>query len=116
MAGPDEFTTRQLIEHVLEVGDMTDRTLVSLPKQAIQMYCKFTEMGMSPAFTLDNLEQMLEDNIITNDMKLKMKLDNSNTFSFDDLGMTPLSVEKMSYDFLHRFRSGGHFARIQGYH
>ena len=95
---------------------MTDRTLVTLPKPIIQLYCRFANAGINPAFTLDNLEQMLEDNILTNDMKLKMKMDNSNTYSFDDLGVSPLSVEKMSYEFLHRFRAGGHFARIQGYH
>ena len=33
-----------------------------------------------------------------------------------DLGVVPSSMDKYSFDFLHRFRPGGHFTMVQGYH
>jgi NADH dehydrogenase (ubiquinone) 1 alpha subcomplex subunit 9 len=33
-----------------------------------------------------------------------------------DLGVDPLPLEKVAFNYLHRFRTGGHFALTSGYH
>ena len=65
---------------------------------------------MNPTLTEDNLAQMLEDNVQADCIA------SSKAYTLADLGIEPVDMTKASYDFLHRFRSGGHFRRIQGYH
>lgn len=118
LAGPTEYTHRELIEHVLRVTAMEHRQLFAMPKPLLQLYCKMNQMGWNPHFTEDNLELMMEDNVLTEEVKAKVAAAGGSVgvHTFADLGIEPLTVEKTSYEFLHRFRAGGHFARIQGYH
>ena len=81
------------------------------------MLCKFSDKTINPYFTTDNLQQMLEDNVVTDEMKASMANgDVTNCFGFEDLGIVPTDMAKVSSDYLSRFRSGGHFRKIQGYH
>jgi hypothetical protein len=36
--------------------------------------------------------------------------------NIQDLGIEPASMDKVAFDFLHRFRRGGHFTQVEGYH
>ena len=36
--------------------------------------------------------------------------------NLSDLGIEPVSMDKTAFDFLHRFRKGGHFVLAKGYH
>lgn len=33
-----------------------------------------------------------------------------------DLNIEPASMDRVAFDFLHRFRPGGHFVLVEGYH
>lgn len=33
-----------------------------------------------------------------------------------DLNLTPVSMDRVAFEFLHRFRPGGHFTIVKGYH
>ena len=33
-----------------------------------------------------------------------------------DLNITPVSMDRVAFEFLHRFRPGGHFTIVKGYH
>ena len=33
-----------------------------------------------------------------------------------DLDLTPVSMDRVAFEFLHRFRPGGHFQLVKGYH
>jgi NADH dehydrogenase (ubiquinone) 1 alpha subcomplex subunit 9 len=113
LAGPEQYTYREIIEYVLEIANLQkSRTLVGVPQQAIEMFCKINQLGMNPTYTIDNLKQTLENNILAPHLTNKP----DNLFTFEDLGIQPADMAKVSYDFLYRFRSGGHFREIQGYH
>lgn len=36
--------------------------------------------------------------------------------SMSDLELTPVSMDRVAFEFLHRFRPGGHFQLVKGYH
>jgi len=113
LAGPEEYSYREIIEYILEVANLQkSRTLVGVPVQAIETFCKINQLGMNPTYTEDNLKQTLENNVLAPHLANKA----DNVFTFADLGIQPADMAKVSYDFLYRFRSGGHFREIQGYH
>jgi hypothetical protein len=33
-----------------------------------------------------------------------------------DLNIEPMSMDKVAFEYLHRFRQGGHFTLAEGYH
>jgi hypothetical protein len=35
---------------------------------------------------------------------------------FEDLNIEPASMDKVAFEYLHRFRKGGHFVLVEGYH
>ena len=36
--------------------------------------------------------------------------------TMEDLGITGTPIEKEAFSYLHRFRTAGHFGRVDGYH
>ena len=118
LGGPETYSYKEIIDYVLEVANLEQRVQVGVPTPIMEIICKLNQLGMNPTFTEDNLLQMLEDNTITEERKRAAAAHSASSavYSFADLGITPTDMRKVSYDFLHRFRSGGHFRRIQGYH
>ena len=51
---------------------------------------------------------MSEDVVLSNE--------NKNIFHFSDLNIEPTAMDKQAFEFLHRFRPGGHFKVVEGYH
>jgi NADH dehydrogenase (ubiquinone) 1 alpha subcomplex subunit 9 len=81
--------------------------LVSVPVSAAKAFGKAMEYTNAPAVTEDGVEQMLEDNVARTD---------PNLLTFKDLDISPVSVDKVAFDYLARFRAGGHFRLVEGYH
>ncbi len=36
--------------------------------------------------------------------------------TFADMGIAPTPMEKIAFKYLHRYRLGGHFVHVSGYH
>ncbi len=68
---------------------------------------RVNEQMMNPFLTPDMINQMTENNIMH---------ENSDFLTFNDVGVTPASMDKMAFDYMHRFRAGGHFQLVKGYH
>ena len=64
-------------------------------------------IGINPVLTRDLVHQMQEDIVQKEDADL---------LTFKDLNIQPSSIDKVAFDFLHRFRPGGHFTIVKGYH
>lgn len=41
---------------------------------------------------------------------------NKGYLGMQDLDLTPVSMDRVAFEFLHRFRPGGHFQLVKGYH
>ena len=83
------------------------KPLVDVPEFAAMAAGRFLDETIAPLLTPDQVIMMKEDCVLKEDRSLK---------TFADLGMEPSSMDKYAFDFLHRFRPGGHFTQVQGYH
>ncbi len=80
---------------------------MDVPAQSAQLVGKITEEFISPFLTTDMVAQLTE-NVI--------QLDNSDMLTFAELGVELSSMDRLAFDYLHRFRRGGHFTLAKGYH
>ena len=91
------------------------RDMINLPNYNIASYPAFfakmvggiCDQLVHPSITYDEVLQMLEDTVL---------LDDPSLMTFADLNIEPTSMERVAFDYLHRFRRGGHFRQIKGYH
>ena len=81
--------------------------MVDIPIFIAEMVGNISEELIRPFVTEDNVSQMQEDAVVKRD---------SNMLTIKDLGIEPVSMDKMAFGFLHRFRPGGHFVKVQGYY
>jgi hypothetical protein len=106
LAGPNEYSYKEMVEFVNDVGDM-EANLVSVPVSFAKAFGRANEFMNGPIVTADGVEQMLEDNVARTD---------PNLLTFKDLDIEPVAVDKVAFDYLARFRAGGHFRVVAGYH
>ena len=100
---------QSIVKARLQSLDVTTvkKLLVDIPEFVASAAGKFLNETIEPLLTQDQVIQMKEDCVLKNDKSLK---------TLHDLGIEPSSLDKYAFDFLHRFRPGGHFAQVEGYH
>jgi hypothetical protein len=106
LAGPAEYSYKEVVEFV---HDITSKRvpMVDIPIFIAQFVGGMSEETIRPFITEDNVSQMQEDSIVKKDPKM---------LTIKDLGIEPVSMDKMAFGYLHRFRPGGHFVKVQGYY
>lgn len=104
--GPAEYSRKEVAEYVQDVTRL-GRPLVDVPISWARRTGKVMEHFISPFWTEDFVDLMLEDAVKLNDPSLK---------TLQDLGVEPRSMDSLAFDYLHRFRKGGHFTVVKGYH
>jgi len=109
--GPAEYTYKEIAEFV---GDITrlKKPLLSIPIPIALKAGSFIENLISPTLTYDMVLQM-QENVLPKMMDNK---DNNNWLTLKDLNIEPMSMDKVAFEYLHRFRQGGHFTLAEGYH
>jgi NADH dehydrogenase (ubiquinone) 1 alpha subcomplex subunit 9 len=83
------------------------KPLREIPMPVAQLVAKGFALFPSPPLTTDALMHLTEDNVARTD---------ANLLSLSDLGIEATSMEKVAFDYLHRFRAGGHFTAVKGYY
>ena len=58
---------------------------------------------------------LIEPNCFSNSV-YSLKVVKLNNLLREPIEIEPSSMDKYAFDFLHRFRPGGHFTMVQGYH
>lgn len=107
LVGPAEYSYKEVAEFVSDVTLMRC-TLVDYPVPLANFVGGALDMGIAPLLSKDMVEQLQEDVLpIINDPAL---------MGFKDLGIDATSMDKVAFDWLHRFRPGGHFNLVKGYH
>lgn len=106
LAGPAEYTHREVVEFVADLTRLKPR-LITVPVPAAKLVAKVTEQFINPLLTVDTIHRALEDNVAKDD---------PNLLTFENVGIVPGSMDRLAFDYLHRFRPGGHFTMVQGYH
>jgi NADH dehydrogenase (ubiquinone) 1 alpha subcomplex subunit 9 len=106
IAGPAEYSYKEINEFVMDVTGVR-KPMIDIPDFMAEATGSFLQELPTPAITTDQIAQMKEDNIVEKNSDMKV---------LQDLGIEPSSMDKYAFDFLHRFRPGGHFTLTQGYH
>ncbi len=104
--GPAEYSQKEVAEFVQDVI-LTRKPLVDVPVDAANMAGKLLGEFISPVLTTDMIAQLTEDVIERNDASM---------LSLADLNVDRSSMDRVAFDYLHRFRKGGHFTLAKGYH
>ena len=106
LAGPAEYSYKEVVEFV---HDLTNKSvpIVDIPIFLAKAAGTVNNTWIRPFITEDVVNQMQEDCI---------ELQGTDMLTMKDLGIEPVSMDKMAFSYLHRFRPGGHFVKVQGYY
>jgi NADH dehydrogenase (ubiquinone) 1 alpha subcomplex subunit 9 len=106
LAGPAEYTYKEIVEFVSDVTTVK-RPLIDVPLPIAEAAADVLGEFWNPFLTRDMLARVTEDTVLRED---------SGNLTFSDLNIEPVSMDKMAFEYLHRFRPGGHFRFVTGYH
>jgi uncharacterized protein YbjT (DUF2867 family) len=105
-AGPAEYSFKECVEFVSDVTTVK-RPLIDIPLPIAEAVADVVEMTWNPFLSRDMIALMSEDVVTRED---------SAALTLTDLGIEASSMDKMAFDYLHRFRPGGHFRFVTGYY
>jgi uncharacterized protein YbjT (DUF2867 family) len=106
LAGPTEYSYKEVVQFVKEVI-MFEKPLVNVSPAMMRMAGGLIEKLINPVLTKDMIAELAENNVL---------IPKEGVLTFKDLGIKPNSMDRKAFDFLHRFRRGGHFTLTHGYH
>ena len=110
LEGGRDFTYKELAEFVYDVTGQTT-SMVDVPKEVVGLVSKVTGLQPFPTLTSDQVELWSQDFVS------KPQAEGSEEIlGFDVLGMETTKIERVAFSYLHRFRTGGHFAMTEGWH
>lgn len=114
--GPRDYTYKELAQFVFDITGQKPRIL-DVPKEALLPIARFLQFERTPLITPDLFELWSEDympHMTENEYKAQKGFDKILTMA--DCGIKATPIEKIAFRYLHRFRTGGHFALTDGYH
>ena len=106
LAGPAEFTRKEIMEFIYDITKQ-QVTMVPVPAPFMRAAAYIADAIPQPYTTVDEVNLWLEDETLE---------PKEGTFTFEDLGIEPTPIDKIAFQYLHRFRKGGHFVDSAGYH
>lgn len=109
LAGPADYSRAEIAEFVNDITKQKVDPLV-LPKQALSAIAWGVEGLNSPYLTLDEVELMDED--------IKLDEGKEGVLTFADIPQIEklTEIDEIAFQYLHRYRRGGHFVYAAGYH
>lgn len=110
--GTQDFTYTELADFVYDITSQEPRK-VFLPKNVAKLMAGAYGKIPYPNFMPDQVDLWTEDCVprMTADEYKK-----SDILTLEDLGIQKTPIEKVAFNWLHRFRQGGHFILTGGYH
>lgn len=106
LTGPAEYTYKELAEYVQDVT-LIRKPLVDIPPHVAAFAGKWIEELVNPVLTSDSVIELQQSIVEKKD---------PNLLTLKDLEIEPSSLDRIAFDYLHRFRKGGHFTLVSGYH
>jgi NADH dehydrogenase (ubiquinone) 1 alpha subcomplex subunit 9 len=116
--GPKDFTYKELAQFVYDITGQ-DPTMLDVPKSSLKMMSKPIQFfGGNPMLTDDLVELWSEDYNapLTEEQYAAESKKTDGIVTMADFGIKALPVEKLAFEYLHRFRQGGYFLLAEGYH
>ena len=114
--GPDDFTYRELAQFVYDITRQR-ANIQELPKSTFKWLSSYMQYQRVPLFTPDLVELWSEDYLPTlAPEKYAEQKGADKILTMANLGVEATPIEKMAFNFLHRYRPGGHYTEAAGYH
>jgi len=114
--GPQDYSYKELAEFVYDITRQ-DAKLADVPRDVGSIIGKGMNLLGTPMLTPDQVNLWSEDFIpeMTQEeydaLPTKDKI-----YTMKDFGIDAVPIEKIAFNYLHRFRVGGHFVDAPGYH
>lgn len=108
LAGPDVYTHREVVEFVADLTTLRP-DMLNVPYPLLAVAAELVNYTIEPFISRDKLVRLTEDNVLTPSTS-------SDVLNFDAVGIVPASMEAHAFDYMHRFRPGGHFRLVEGYY
>lgn len=106
LAGPAEYNYREVAEFVSEITTVKT-PFIDIPSNLAEIAGDLMDFSMNPMFNKDTVQQLMHDVVLK---------ENTTAVTLADLGIVPTTMDKSAFDYLHRFRPGGHFTLTKGYY
>jgi NADH dehydrogenase (ubiquinone) 1 alpha subcomplex subunit 9 len=115
--GPQDYTYKELAAFVYDITGQEPRQW-NLPKAWLKRLAGILGKSSNPLITPDLVELWSTDFVspLTSDGYAAEAKKKDGILTFADFGITPTPIEKVAFEYLHRFRKGGHFVLAAGYH
>jgi uncharacterized protein YbjT (DUF2867 family) len=119
-AGPEEYTWRELRDFVNDITETDERVFNMHPQLAevfgsvIERLPVFNTYG--PHFCKEDAIQQQTDVVAGTAAAKALAEGKEAPLDLDYLGIQPMRIEDAAFSYLYRYREGGHFARVKGYH
>lgn len=114
LAGPAEYSYKELAEFVSDITTQR-KPLLDVPAATMHAFAKAVEFLPNPWIT-DDYVSLLQQDVLMKDDAEAAAAGGEEMLTFQDLGIEPTSMDKAAFDYLHRYRPGGHFTLVTGYH
>ena len=115
--GPKDYSYSELASFV---DDITERDvrMVPVPYSLLRTAAGVLQYQREPLFTPDLVDQWSEDFLPTlKPQEYKEQAEGADKIlTLEDMGLEATSIEKVMFEWLQSYRSGGHFHRVEGYH
>ena len=114
--GPQDYSYKEIAEFVFDITRQNTKT-VELPKEVGSVVAKGLDLMGKPVLTPDMVQLWSEDFIPEmaqeeyDAMPISEKI-----YTMKDFGIEAVPMEKIAFNYLHRFRDGDHFSDAPGYH
>lgn len=106
LVGPAEYSYKEVYEFVTDITTKK-KPMIDIPVPVASLVGRFSQELINPVWTEDFAAQLCEDVLPQEGMGY---------LGFEDLKIDPVSMDKVAFDYLHRYRPGGHFSSVQGYY
>ena len=114
--GPQDYSYKELAEFVYDITNQ-EVNLVDVPVSAAATLGKGMDLVGKPMLTADLAQLWSEDFIPSMTQEEYDALPSKDKiYTMKDFGIEAVPIEKIAFNYLHRFREGGHFTKAAGYH
>lgn len=118
--GPKDYSYRELAEFCKDITER-QRPIVSVPKDvavALANVLQYNRIGTDKPMVVPDLVKLWSEDILPRmspEEYAAQEDGEDKILTMADLGVSQTEVEKVAFSYLHRYRFGGHFGRVDGY-
>lgn len=114
--GPNDYSHQELVDFVMDITGQEPR-IWDVPKDLALQMANVMQYQRNPPLTPDLVQLQSRDYLPAMTAEEYAKQNSKDAIlTMANLGVKQTPIEKIAFSYLHRYRAGGHFDQITGYH